>query len=131
MPCGPTDHGHRSPAPDMTIYGQYWIDHQTLIWPYMVNILCRSCIGHIWAIHNLYISHVQPTYSTGHTWTIRNIQKMGGRRQSHSQPFLYIYHGPSLACTVGCTGLMYSLCMAHVWSTCDLYIAYITFYFHI
>ena len=38
-------------------------DHQPLIWPYMANIcsICRSYIGHIWAIHKLYISHVQPT----------------------------------------------------------------------
>ena len=29
VPYGPTDHSHRSPAPDRTIYGQYGTDHQT------------------------------------------------------------------------------------------------------
>ena len=43
-------------------------------------------------------------------------------RHSH---FLHIYYGPSVACTVGCTWLMYSLCMAHIWPMYDLYMAYI------
>ena len=37
--CSPTAHGHRSPAPDMAMYDQYWTDHQTLIWPFF---------GHRW-----------------------------------------------------------------------------------
>ena len=32
-------------------------------------------------------------------------------------------YGPSVACTVGCTWLMYSLCMAHIWPMYDLYMA--------
>ena len=38
--------------------------------------------------------------------------------------FLYIGYGPSVACTVGCTWLMYSLCMAHIWPMYDLYMVY-------
>ena len=43
---------------------------------------------------------------------------MGGGRRSL---FLCIFHGPSVACTVGCTWLMYSLCVAHIWPMYDLY----------
>ena len=41
---GPTEHNNRSPAPDMAIYGQYWTDRQTLIWPYMADVcaICRT-----------------------------------------------------------------------------------------
>ena len=35
--------------------------------------------------------------------------------------FLDMGYGPSVACTVGCTWLMYSLCMAHIWPMYDLY----------
>ena len=45
--------------------------------------------------------------------------------------FLDIGYGPSVACTVGCTWLMYSLCMAHIWPMYDLYMAYIWPYVHI
>ena len=57
--------------PDITIaiYSHYQTnrsqvtDHQPLICPYMDNIcaMCRSFVGHIWAVHKLHISHVQPT----------------------------------------------------------------------
>ena len=50
------------------------------------------------------------------------IQKMGGGRRPH---FLHIYYGPSVACTVGCTWLTYSLCMAHIWPMYDLYMDHI------
>ena len=45
------------------VYRSQVTDHQPLIWPYMDNTcaICRSYIGHILAIHKLYISHVQPT----------------------------------------------------------------------
>ena len=33
--------------------------------------------------------------------------------------FLQIYYVPSVACTLGCTWLMYSLCMAHIWPMHD------------
>ena len=39
--------------------------------------------------------------------------------------FLDIGYGPSVACTVGCTWLMYSLCMAHIWPMYDLHMAHI------
>ena len=39
--------------------------------------------------------------------------------------FLYIHYGASVACTVGSTWLMYSLCMAQIWPMYDLYMAYI------
>ena len=29
--------------------------------PSCIQAIYKSCIGHIWAIHKLYISHVQPT----------------------------------------------------------------------
>ena len=44
--------------------------------------------------------------------------------------FLDIGHGPSVACTVGCTWLMYSLCMAHIWSMYDLYMDYIAVFLY-
>ena len=44
--------------------------------------------------------------------------------------FLDIGYGPSMACIVGCTWLMYSLCMAHIWPMYDLYMAYIWPYVH-
>ena len=42
--------------------------------------------------------------------------------------FLDIGYGPSVACTVGCTWLMYSLCMAHIWPMYDLHMAHILDY---
>ena len=50
----------------------------------------------------------------------------GGRRPKAAAPhFLDIGYGPSVACTVGWTWLMYSLCMAHVWLMYDLHMAHI------
>ena len=49
-------------------------------------------------------------------------EEKGGRRRP---PLSGYGHGPSAACTVGCTWLMYSLCMAHIWPMYDLYMAYI------
>ena len=46
------------------------------------------------------------------------MKEMGGG----GEHFLDIGYGPSVACTVGCTWLMYSLCMAHIWPMYDLYI---------
>ena len=37
------------------------------------------------------------------------------------------YYGPSVACTVGSTWLMYSLCMSHIWPMYDLHMAHIAF----
>ena len=48
----------------------------------------------------------------------------GGRRRSRHPHFLYVYYGPSVACTVGCTWLMYSLCMAHIWPMYDRHMAH-------
>ena len=53
--------------------------------------------------------------------TIMNIKKMMGG----AHHFLDIGYGPSVACTVGCTWLMYSLCMVHIWPMYDLYMGYI------
>ena len=50
-----------------------------------------------------------------------------GRRHPH---FLDIGYGPSVACTVGCTWLMYSLCMVHTWPMYDLYMAYIAIFLY-
>ena len=50
---------------------------------------------------------------------------MGGGGFAAAPHFLDIGYGPSVACTVGCTWLMYSLCMAHIWPMYDLYMAYI------
>ena len=52
-------------------------------------------------------------------------EENGGRRLRRRPHFLDIGYGPSVACTVGCTWLMYSLCMAHIWPMYDLYMAYI------
>ena len=49
--------------------------------------------------------------------------EMGGGGEAAAPPFLHIYYGPSVACTVGCTWLMYSLCMAHIWPMYDLHMA--------
>ena len=49
----------------------------------------------------------------------------GERRRSRLPLFLHIYYGPSVACTVGCTWLMYNLCMAHIWPMYDLHMAHI------
>ena len=48
---------------------------------------------------------------------------MGGGGEAAAPHFLHIYYGPSVACTVGCTWLMYSLCMAHIWPMYDLHMA--------
>ena len=44
---------------------------------------------------------------------------------SHVQPTVQATDGPSVACTVGCTWLMYSLCTAYVWPTYDICMTYI------
>ena len=49
----------------------------------------------------------------------------GGQRLRRHPAFSGYGYGPSVACTVGCTWLMYSLCMAHIWPMYDLYMAYI------
>ena len=41
--------------------------------------------------------------------------------------FLDIGYGPSVACTVGCTWLIYSLCMARLWPMYDLHMTHIAF----
>ena len=55
---------------------------------------------------------------------------MGGGGEAAAPHFLHIYYGPSVACTVGCTWLMYSLCMAHIWPMYDLYMAYIAVFLY-
>ena len=59
-----------------------------------------------------------------------HIQKMGVAAEGRRPHFLHIYYGPSVAFTVGCTWLMYSLCMAHIWPMYDLYMAYVWPYVH-
>ena len=51
---------------------------------------------------------------------------MGGGGFAADPDFVDIGYGPSVACTVGCTWLMYSLCMAHIWPMYDLHMAQIT-----
>ena len=92
----------------------------------IIPAIYRLHMGHIWAVHKPYTAH-----STGHRWTIPNIQKMGSGGEAAAPHFLHIYYGPSVACTVGCTWLMYSLCMAHIWPMYDPYMAYIWPYVHI
>ena len=52
---------------------------------------------------------------------------MGGGGEAAAPHFLRICYGPSVACTVGCTRLTYSLCMAHIWPMYDLHMAHIAF----
>ena len=52
---------------------------------------------------------------------------MVGRGFATTPHFLDIGYGPSVACTVGCTWLMYSSCMAHIWPMYDLHMAHIAF----
>ena len=52
---------------------------------------------------------------------------MGGGCFAAAPLFLDIVYGPSVACTVGCTWLMYSLCMAHIWPMYDLHVTHIAF----
>ena len=52
---------------------------------------------------------------------------MGGSGEATIPHLLDMGYGPSVACTVGCTWFMYSLCMAHVWSMYDLHMAHIVF----
>ena len=49
----------------------------------------------------------------------------GGFAVAHH--FLDIRYDPSVACTVGCTWPMYSLCMAHIWPMYDLHMAHVAF----
>ena len=57
-------------------------------------------------------------------------EENGGGGLRPPPPFSGYGYGPSVACTVGCTWLMYSLCMAHIWPMYDLYMAYIWPYVH-
>ena len=59
-----------------------------------------------------------------------HIQKMGGGGEAAAPHFLHVYYDPSVACTVGCTWLMYSLCMAHIWPMYDLYVANIAVFLY-
>ena len=43
----------------------------------------------------------------------------------HPPTFVLVHYGPSVAHTVGCTWILYSVCMAHIWSMYDLYMAYV------
>ena len=52
---------------------------------------------------------------------------MGGSLGPPPLHFLSIRDGPSVACILGCTWLMYSLCMAHLWSIYDLYMVNMTY----
>ena len=54
------------------------------------------------------------------------MKKMSGPSAA-APDFLDIGYGPSVACTAGCTWLMYSLCMAHIWLMYDLHMAHIAF----
>ena len=89
--------------------------------------ICRSYIGHIWAIHKLYISHVQPTVqATDGPYPVS--RKWGQRPKAAAPHFLHIYYGHLWPVpTVGCTWLMYSLCMARIWPMYDLHMAHIAF----
>ena len=55
------------------------------------------------------------------------MEKMGGGGFAADPHFLDIGYGPSVACTVGCAWLMYSLCMAHIWPMYDLHMVHIAF----
>ena len=50
-------------------------------------------------------------------------QENGGGGEAAALHFVHIYYGPTVASTVGCTWLMFSLCMAHIWPMHDLYMA--------
>ena len=52
-------------------------------------------------------------------------EKGGGGLRPAPIRFLEIGYGPSVAVTVGCTWIMYSLYMAHIWPLYDVYIAYV------
>ena len=52
-------------------------------------------------------------------------EENGGGGFAAAPHFLDIGYGPSVACTVGCTRLMYSLCMAHIWPMYDLHMVQI------
>ena len=54
-------------------------------------------------------------------------EKNGGGGFAATPHFLDIGYGPCVACTEGCTWLMYSLCMAYIWSVYDLHMAHIAF----
>ena len=53
------------------------------------------------------------------------MKKMGSGGFGAAPHLLDVGYGPSVASTVGCTWLMCSLCMAHIWPMYDLYMAYI------
>ena len=90
--------------------------------PSCIQAIHKSCIGHMWAIHKLHISRVQPIVQAK-SGPFPECRKWGAAAEGRRPNFLYSYHGPYVACTVGCTWLMCSLCMAHIWPMHDLYMA--------
>ena len=54
-------------------------------------------------------------------------EENGGGGFATDPHFLDVGYGPSVACTLGCTWLTYSLCMAHIWPMLDLHMAHIAF----
>ena len=63
---------------------------------------------------------------TDHTRYLEN----EGALRPPTPHFLHISYGPSVACTVGCTWLMYGLCMAHIWPMYDLHMGYIAVFLY-
>ena len=55
------------------------------------------------------------------------MKKMRAAAFSRRPHFVDIGYGPSVACTVGCTWLMYSLCMPGIWPMYDLHMTHIVF----
>ena len=132
-------------GPYMVIYGYAW-SYMAIYGPYMViydNVWpiwsCMSMWNHIWLHMSMVKNHgpvnipnlaymeiqaIEDIYSTGHRWTIINMKKMGDGGFAAAPHFLDIGYGPSVACIVGCTWLMYSLCMAYVLPIYGLYNLY-------
>ena len=96
---------------------------------YERRAIYRPYIGHTQAIHKLYISHVQPTVQAT-DGPYPYLENGGGGRRPPPPHFLHIYYGPYVACTVGCTWLMYSLCMAHILPMYDLYMDYMAVFLY-
>ena len=73
--------------------------------------ICSHYRGHT----KLHTSRIpaMAAHSTGHIWTTVRTEKMGCGDPRRPPPHLgYSGNGPYMACTVGCTWLMYSLCTA-------------------
>ena len=86
--------------------------------------ICRSYIGHTWAIHRLHINHVQPTVqATDGPYPIS--RKWGWQRRSRHPPFslnfLWSICGPYCRLYMAYVQLMYGTYMAHVWTTYGTY----------